>query len=117
MKGHRLNDTDKKYALALSAHGWTDSEVAALTGINRHTVKSFRHQTGLMRWRIKHVQRCSKKHVQRFGVGLGDDCGGEPAEATDTWPGSDARIEVLAARAAAGVDLWHPADFGFEEIG
>ena len=108
MKGHRLSEAIKKEVLILARKGKTDSEVAALTGVNRHSVKSLRHRVGMIRFR--------KKHVQRFGVGLGDDCGGEPAEATATWPGSDARIEVLAARAAAGVDLWHPADFGFEEI-
>lgn len=33
-----------------------------------------------------------------------------PCEPTDAMPGSYAKIDVLAARAQAGMPLWHPLD-------
>ena len=33
-----------------------------------------------------------------------------PGHATDAFPGSDEKIEVLRMRNAAGVPLWHPND-------
>jgi hypothetical protein len=39
-----------------------------------------------------------------------DDPGRRPAAPTAAPPGSAAKVEVLAARAAAGEHLWHPDD-------
>lgn len=49
-----------------------------------------------------------------------DACWFEPGktEATDKLPGSPAKVDVLAARAKAGVELWHEDDVVcFEDLG
>lgn len=55
------------------------------------------------------IPRSETRH-NRQGHGLGTGSGGIPASATDTAPGSDARLAVYALRAEAGLRLWHPAD-------
>jgi len=39
-----------------------------------------------------------------------------PARATRTVPGTAARIEIYASRAARGESLWHPYDLTFRDI-
>lgn len=49
----------------------------------------------------------------RRGVGNGVMASAPPpSEPTDALPGSEAKMAVLAARAARGESLWHPSDAG-----
>lgn len=54
--------------------------------------------------------RLSYPSAMKLGAGHRNADPTPPATPTDAQPGTAAKVDVLAARAAAGVGLWHPAD-------
>ena len=60
---------------------------------------------------VKEAYPPTSRYASR-GVGGDRTLAPPPAEPTDAAPGSEAKIGVLAARAARGESLWHPSDAG-----
>jgi hypothetical protein len=62
---------------------------------------------------------CSTSKFARRGVGLKRPKLGErlPATPTRAIPGSEEKIKILAKRAAASLDLFHPEDLSADPAG
>ena len=45
-----------------------------------------------------------------FQIDLHDEMGFNPFEKTESKPGSEDKVQILAARYAAGLPLWHEED-------
>ena len=62
---------------------------------------------------VRALYPTSAAPTSRRGVGNGVMASAPPpSEPTDALPGSEAKMAVLAARAARGESLWHPSDAG-----
>lgn len=76
----------------------------AKLGLLRHTLRTCPPPD----WRWENMlEACDIGLVERHAEA---QLGGRLGQATKARPGSEAKLDVLIARAAAGVELWHPDD-------
>lgn len=98
-----------RYLAVMRAAGRPMRRVARLTGVGKLALmRTVLRDCPPPAWRWENM-------LEACDIGLVEDhaeaqLGGRLGQPTKARPGSEAKLDVLIARAAAGVELWHPDD-------